>query len=30
MAWVPRRAVGPGSFIELSDRDLEEITRMER
>jgi len=27
--WVPRRAVAPGSFIELSDRDLEEITRAE-
>jgi hypothetical protein len=25
--WVPRRAVAPGSFIELSDRDLEEIAR---
>jgi hypothetical protein len=27
--WVPRRAVAPGSFIELSDRDLEQITRAE-
>jgi hypothetical protein len=27
--WVPRRAVPPGSFIELSDRDLEEIARAE-
>jgi hypothetical protein len=25
--WVPRRAVPPGSFIELTDRDLEEIAR---
>jgi hypothetical protein len=25
--WMPRRAVAPGSFIELSDRDLEEIAR---
>ena len=27
--WVPRRAVPPGSFIELSERDLEEIARAE-
>jgi hypothetical protein len=27
--WVPRRAVPSGSFIELSDRDLEEIARAE-
>jgi hypothetical protein len=27
--WVPRRAVPPGSFIELSDPDLEEIARAE-
>lgn len=27
--WVPRRAVAPGSFIELSDQDLEEIARAE-
>jgi hypothetical protein len=27
--WVPRRAVAPGSFIELGDRDLEEIARAE-
>jgi hypothetical protein len=27
--WVPRRAVPLGSFIELSDRDLEEIARAE-
>jgi hypothetical protein len=27
--WVPGRAVAPGSFIELNDRDLEEVTRAE-
>jgi hypothetical protein len=27
--WVPRRAVAPGSFIELGDGDLEEIARAE-
>jgi hypothetical protein len=27
--WVPQRAVAPGSIIELSDRELEEITRAE-
>jgi hypothetical protein len=27
--WVPARAVAPGSFIELSDRDLEKIARAE-
>ncbi len=27
--WVPRRAVLPGSFIELNDRELEEIARAE-
>jgi hypothetical protein len=27
--WVPGRGVAPGSFIELSDRDLEEIARAE-
>jgi hypothetical protein len=27
--WVPRHAVAPGSFIELSDGDLEEIARAE-
>jgi hypothetical protein len=27
--WVPVRAVAPGSFIELSDRDLEEVARAE-
>jgi hypothetical protein len=27
--WVPGRAVAPGSFIELSDRDLEEVARAE-
>jgi hypothetical protein len=27
--WVPARAVRPGSFIELSDRDLEEVARAE-
>jgi RyR domain len=27
--WVPRRAVPAGSFIELSDRDLEKIARAE-
>jgi hypothetical protein len=27
--WMPRRAVASGSFIELSDRDLEEIARAE-
>jgi hypothetical protein len=27
--WVPRRAVAPGSFIELTDRDLEEVARAE-
>lgn len=28
-SWVPGRAVAPGSFIELSDRDLEEVARAE-
>jgi len=27
--WVPGRAVVPGSFIELNDRDLEEVARAE-
>jgi hypothetical protein len=27
--WVPRRAVAPGSFIELNDHDLEAIARTE-
>jgi Trk K+ transport system NAD-binding subunit len=27
--WVPRRSVTPGSFIELSERDLDEIARDE-
>jgi hypothetical protein len=27
--WVPRPAVAPGSFVELSDRELEEIARAE-
>jgi hypothetical protein len=27
--WVPGRAVAPGSFIELNDRDLEEVARAE-
>ena len=27
--WVPGRAVAPGSFIELSDRDLEAVARAE-
>jgi hypothetical protein len=27
--WAPRRSVVPGSFLELSDRDLEEIARAE-
>jgi hypothetical protein len=27
--WVPQRSVAPGSIIELSDRELEEITRAE-
>jgi TrkA-N domain len=27
--WVPNRAVPPGSFIELNDRDLEEVARAE-
>ena len=27
--WVPARAVAPGSFIELSDRDLEAVARAE-
>jgi hypothetical protein len=27
--WAPRRAVAPGSFIELNDQDLEEIARAE-
>jgi hypothetical protein len=27
--WVPRRAVPPGSFVELNDRELEEIARAE-
>jgi hypothetical protein len=28
-SWVPGRAVAPGSFIELSQRDLEEVARAE-
>ena len=27
--WVPARAVSPGSFIELTDRDVEEVARIE-
>jgi hypothetical protein len=27
--WAPRRAVAPGSFIELTERDLEEVARAE-
>jgi Trk K+ transport system NAD-binding subunit len=27
--WVPARAVVPGSFVELSERDLEEVARQE-
>jgi hypothetical protein len=27
--WVPRRVVAPGSFVELNDRELEEIVRGE-
>ncbi len=27
--WAPRRAVAPGSFIELNDHDLEEVARAE-
>jgi hypothetical protein len=28
-SWVPGRAVAPGSFVELSDHDLEEVARVE-